>query len=104
METSSRSSSRSRTAGWSANRPSETATKPYKPPGLATEEVLSRARAQRGLLVAHARGAHPGPSNRGYCAGLGRPSATTFPQRRNLLILATTTVEDFDRFLSVFST
>jgi hypothetical protein len=28
----------------------------------------------------------------------------TFPQRRNTMILATTKVEDFDRFVDVFST
>jgi hypothetical protein len=31
-------------------------------------------------------------------------SATTLPQRRRDLILATTKVEDFDRFLKIFST
>jgi quinol monooxygenase YgiN len=37
---------------------------------------------------------------RGRCRGC----ATTLLQRRTELFLATTTVEDFDRFLSVFST
>jgi hypothetical protein len=36
----------------------------------------------------------------GYAAGARRH----FPQRRTELILATTTVEDFDRFLNIFST
>jgi hypothetical protein len=43
-----------------------------------------------------ADGYHPA----GYAAGARRH----FPQRRRKLILATTTVEDFDRFLNIFST
>ena len=43
----------------------------------------------------------------GACGATGvasRRSATHFPQRRRELILATTQVEDFDRFLEIFST
>jgi hypothetical protein len=39
-----------------------------------------------------------------YCAARCRGCATTLLTERTELILATTTVEDFDRFLSVFST
>jgi hypothetical protein len=39
-----------------------------------------------------------------YCAGDVAEGRRHFPQRRRELILATTTVEDFDRFLNIFST
>ena len=39
-----------------------------------------------------------------YCAGHVAGARRNFPRRRRELILATTTVEDFDRFLNIFST
>jgi quinol monooxygenase YgiN len=43
-------------------------------------------------------------SGNGILGGRCRGCATTLLQRRTELFLATTTVEDFDRFLRVFST